>query len=381
MKKTIGRLTAIFAIFLIIPLHGCTKEEAPEPQNEKAQVSEIKPQTKPDNPALDKEETKSPQSVPVDKSLVARVNSIPVYADQLERELVRLRQQLQMMGQTLKKEDLAAMKSAALNSLVSRMLLEQEGIKKGIAIDEEAVKSRIGAFKKRFADEKAFQKALAGMSITYKELQADIRQNLAVKNLIEQEVSDSVTVSPLEKKEYYQSNTHVFQMPEQVRASHILIKVEPEGGQEEKEKARSLIEKIKKDLDGGADFAVLAKEHSQGPSNVRGGDLGFFKRGDMVEPFEKAAFSSEPGQTSGVVETRFGFHLIKTVEKKPSGMRPYEDVEKRIGEFLKNEKIKMKLNEYITDLRTGSQIEILSPDLMPAGDQGKSQGAGGPGSG
>jgi peptidyl-prolyl cis-trans isomerase D len=126
-----------------------------------------------------------------------------------------------------------------------------------------------------------------------------------------------------------------FSDAEEVRARHILVAVTPDADQATKDKARAEAEDLLKQARGGADFEALAKKHSKDPgSAVKGGDLGFFPRGRMVPAFDAAAFALEPGQISDVVETQFGFHVIKLEEKKPAGPRPFEAVREQIEKEL-----------------------------------------------
>ncbi len=102
-------------------------------------------------------------------------------------------------------------------------------------------------------------------------------------------------------------------MSDQVRASHILLMYSGSSrsaATRTKEEAQTLIKQLKKELDGGGDFAKLARQHSDCPSSKSGGDLGTFGRGSMVPPFEQAAFGMQPGQTSDVIETDFGYHIV-----------------------------------------------------------------------
>jgi peptidyl-prolyl cis-trans isomerase C len=149
----------------------------------------------------------------------------------------------------------------------------------------------------------------------------------------------------------------MFKQPEQVKASHILIKVTPDADDAQKATARKKIEEIQQKLKNGGDFAALAKEYSEGPSGARGGDLGFFRHGQMVKPFENAAFGLEPGQVSDVVTTRFGYHLIKVTEKKPAKTLAYSEVKDKIGERLKQQKIEKQAGEYIDGLKKDAKIE------------------------
>lgn len=145
--------------------------------------------------------------------------------------------------------------------------------------------------------------------------------------------------------------------PEEVKASHILIKVEPTADDATKAAARKKIEDLQQKLKAGGDFAELAKENSEGPSNVRGGDLGYFKRGQMVKPFEDVAYSMKIDEVSDLVETRFGYHLIKVSDKKPEQTLAYADVKDKIAQRLKQEKVEKDATLYVEDLKKGAKIE------------------------
>jgi peptidyl-prolyl cis-trans isomerase D len=139
-------------------------------------------------------------------------------------------------------------------------------------------------------------------------------------------------------RDLYDADQARFVEPEQVRARHILLKADrstgPENVQAVRARAQGLLDTIK----NGADFAALAKKHSQDEATAgAGGDLGFFGRGVMVAPFEKAAFAMQPGEVSEVVETQFGFHIIKLEEKKPERVQPLDEVREEIVRELQQE--------------------------------------------
>ena len=110
-------------------------------------------------------------------------------------------------------------------------------------------------------------------------------------------------------------------------------------------------------LQKGEDFGALAKEYSEGPSGPKGGELGYFTRGQMAKPFEDAAFAMKPGEVSGKVETRFGYHLIKVTDKTPETTMSYDDVKDRLGEFLKQKKMQEEINVYVKSLEEQAKIE------------------------
>lgn len=128
---------------------------------------------------------------------------------------------------------------------------------------------------------------------------------------------------------------------------------------QKKDEARKKIDTIQEKLKSGADFATLAKDESDCPSKEKGGDLGYFGKGQMVKPFEDAALALTPGQTSGVVETQFGYHIIKLTDKKPEGIMPFADVKDQLIQYLKQEKVKTELDSYIASLEKTAKIEKL----------------------
>jgi peptidyl-prolyl cis-trans isomerase D len=145
-----------------------------------------------------------------------------------------------------------------------------------------------------------------------------------------------VEVTDEEARSYYDDNLGEFRREERVKARHILIKVPDKPAESDWEKARAEAESLLKKIKEGADFAELAKEFSQDPgSKGKGGELGFFSRGQMVKPFEDAAFALEPGEVSEPVRTKFGYHIIKVEEKQEAGRDSFDSVKGKIVEKLK----------------------------------------------
>ena len=101
----------------------------------------------------------------------------------------------------------------------------------------------------------------------------------------------------------------------------------------------------------------MAKEYSEGPSNVKGGDLGYFRRGQMVKPFEDTAFAMEPNEVSDIIETRFGYHIIRVYDKKPEQTLAYADVKDKLSQRMKQEKVEKDANQYINQLKKDAKIE------------------------
>lgn len=194
----------------------------------------------------------------------------------------------------------------------------------------------------------------------------DIKEqvNMVVNNFLageylKKEVSDKISVKEDDVEAYYRSHKEEFTEPETVRARHILVKVEPSASEEDKKKAREKAEDILKKARAGEDFSRLASEFSDDPgSKAKGGDLGFFSKGRMVPEFEKAAFALKPGALSSIVETQFGFHIIKVEEKKESFLEPYDKVKDRIRDKALNQKRNAQISEFIEKAMKDAGVEF-----------------------
>ena len=162
-----------------------------------------------------------------------------------------------------------------------------------------------------------------------------------------------------EKKQEYETNKDKLNVPDEVKASHILIKVGEKATAEEKQKAKEKIDALRTRAMSGEDFAKLAKENSEDASSSNGGDLGYFKKGDMVKPFEDTAFGLEKDQISPVIETQFGYHVIKVTDKKAAHSLKYEEVSEDIAKFLLNKHKRDEVNKTVDALRKNAKIEIL----------------------
>ncbi len=145
---------------------------------------------------------------------------------------------------------------------------------------------------------------------------------------------NTMTVTPAEVEARYRDNMSVYSTPEQVRASHILFKTE---GKDEPA-VRKAAEAVLARVGAGEDFAALAKQFSEDTSAERGGDLDFFTREAMVKEFSDAAFDQDINEVSGLVKSQFGFHIIKTTDKRPAQTRSLADVRAQIEDQMKYEK-------------------------------------------
>ena len=272
---------------------------------------------------------------------------------------------------------------------VTKTLLLKEAAKKGISVTDAEVAARgdemIKANKGRPGAPATLDEMLAGHPLGAERARAEFRDSVLINKLVDQEIVSKVTVDQEELKKQYQtivsniSERAKAAQPEQVRASHILVKTDDKKDADAAKKEIDALHAQVKGLTGDAltkKFAELAKEKSDCPSKEKGGDLGAFGHGQMVPEFDKAAFDQEIGKIYDPVKTSFGWHLILVTEKIPAKTPTAAEVEKIVAEqkpkladverMLKNRQIEAKFQEYLQGLMQANGFGQPAPQAPAA---------------
>jgi len=286
--------------------------------------------------------------------IVARVNGTEITRSALLNRATALKEQLpaSQVGADFYKK--------VLDDMVGGELLYQSVEKRGLAPTAQEVDAEIESQKGRLGGDVGLGKALEAQGLTLDDLRLELKKEIGIQKLIENEYIPAITVSAEEKRKFYDENSAQMQRPEQFRAAHILLMVEESATPEVKEEVRKKAGALRSLLDAGQDFAELARKNSDDPgSKDSGGELPWMSMGQTVPPFEAAALALAPGETSPVVETQFGFHIIKLHEKRSAGLMPYEEVEGRIDEFLKRRTLQQKIETEIQTLKAQGNVEVF----------------------
>ena len=247
-----------------------------------------------------------------------------------------------------------------LDQLVAYHLLAQESRARKMTVVDAEVDGRLGDIQKGFASEDAFKQGIAAQGLTVDQLRAQARTSLEVAKVIDAEVTSKVAVQDAEVNTFYQQNLERFKQGESVHASHILISLTPNATPVQKTDAKAKAQGVLKQVRGGADFAVVARAQSQDPgSGPKGGDLGFFPKGQMNPQFEDAAFALKPGTVSALVETPFGYHIIKVHERRGPRTAPFAEVSGQIKDHLLQGQREEKLQQFVRQVKSKSKVEIL----------------------
>ncbi len=251
-----------------------------------------------------------------EESVLAIVNGEVITIDEYNEKLKRLStfEKARYRGEEGHKE--------FLNALVHKKLMVQNARKMGLDKDAE-VQKKIEA------------------------LMQEVTERVLIEKLIELEIWGKVVVTDKEAKAYYDKHKDEFQEKEEVRISHILVATEEEA------------QKIRQELEKGADFAELAREKSIDQNAAKqGGDLGYFERGRLLPEFEKVTFGLKVGEVSDVVKTKFGYHIVKLEDKKEAAIKEFYEVSDEIKKKLISGKQQEEYQNWLRQMEEKSKIEI-----------------------
>jgi len=254
-----------------------------------------------------------------------------------------------------------------IEQLTLQALLLRECDKAGIAVTDE---ERDAFFNEMTGGQKSAEEVAQDANMPVEKFLDMITKNMRIEKFLTGKTEDLPAPTEEEAKarfdEIVESNPEAVQTPATVEASHILVSVDAEAEDAEAVDAAAKVkmEEVRQKLIDGADFAEMATEYSDCPSKENGGSLGQFGEGQMVKPFEDAAFAQEVGEIGDVVKTDFGYHVIRVDKKNASGSITFDDVKDDILEALAREKTGTIQRDYLTGLRQGAQIENLEKPIV-----------------
>ena len=288
---------------------------------------------------------------------VATVNGVEISRSKLEAQVNHTINQRGMgSGGITQPGTYKNVQQEVLEQLIVQELLWQEAQRREFVVTDEDVEQQLQKMKSGFDSEQAFLFKIKEGGFTEATFREDIRQQRSARRMVNDGISANIKISDEDVETFYKQNIDKMSSPEQVRARHILIS--PKSDDKEGERlAREKVAVMQRELDGGASFAVVAMENSEGPSAAGGGDLGFFGRGQMVPAFEEAVFALQPGEVSDVVETQFGYHIIKLEERRGAQTVSVEEASERIRPYLAQQRLEEAVQELIEELRASADVE------------------------
>ncbi|WP_422448452.1 peptidylprolyl isomerase [Thermoanaerobacterium sp. DL9XJH110] len=282
-----------------------------------------------------------------DKEVVASVNGEYILKSDFEEQVLQVKKILEANGQDFTtqegKKNLQDIRKKVLDSMIKDVLALQQAEKQNVTLKQGELQEAISQIETYHGGKEALDNYLKEQGMDRKKFENIVKQQLLIQNLKEKLTGD-IKVTDDEVKKYYNDNRDSFKLPSpEIRASHILLPTEEEA------------KKVLSELKAGADFAELARKYSTDPGTKdKGGDLGYFGKGQMVPEFEKAAFSLKPGEVSDVVKTKYGYHIIKVTGERTS--LAFEDVKDYIKSNLEAAEKDDKFNKYMEQWQKQSRI-------------------------
>lgn len=300
----------------------------------------------------------SPVRAEVISGIAAVVNDEVITIMELNREYALVLKEEEKRGN--KPDTTGKLKQELLSAMIDRKLVRQKVKELNIVISEEEVRQSIEEVKhQNKLSQEALVSALIGQGLSFDQYKSQIREQLERLRLMSQEVKSKIQVNDREIKEYYEANIAQFTEDPTYRARHIFLKVPKGASNDEIKKTMLRAVEVMAETSTGQDFAELAKKYSDDPGAAKdGGDLGIFKKGDMLPEIEAAVITMKTGDISELVTSSAGFHIIKLEEKNPGKPKPFESVKGFIDDLLYRKKSEERFKQWAEELRKSAAIDI-----------------------
>lgn len=253
-------------------------------------------------------------------------------------------------------KDPEQMERMVLQRLIEQRLLLQEARKESIAVTSDEVRKRLEDVRARFESEDAFEQSLTESNVTEEQLKEKLRDQLMVQRLVDSKVRSMISVSPQEVAKEIGMHPDLAKPGDRVKASHILVRVNETRSAE---KARALIDDLRKQLASGAEFAALAKRYSEDPHAEEGGAMGWVAQGELLPELDAALFSLKVGELSAPIQTKLGFHLVKVEERRDATTLSVTETDRNLAQQIYQRKFQEAFTRWLTDLKRHAYIELV----------------------
>lgn len=352
-RKGPGFICLAICLIMFLTIACKPSQEAPVASKEQAQTAAV---TAPSAPSPPQQEAASAATVPA--NLVVDVNGHKMTNEQLK---VEMEKRLSIMRDQIPKERLAEVRENVrkhlINEFVTRNLLVDEIKRRNITATEQDVAQALEQLKDSLPQGVTIEELMKRNRVTQEEMKEEIRLGVQINKLVLASLEGKATPTDKEISDFYRKNRDKFNVPESVHVRHILVAKSAGDDEAAKAEKKTKIEDIRKSILAGEDFAQAAIKFSECPSKQAGGDLGTFTRGQMVKPFENAAFSQKKGEIGPVVETDFGYHIIQVLEKNSSTTKGLDaEARQRIQVFLAKQKQQESFDRLLKNLRDKATV-------------------------
>lgn len=301
-------------------------------------------------------------------AIAAVVNDEVITTVEVEREAAQiLKEETGGKGGALDDAAQEKIRSLALSRLVDKRLVEQKIKELGIRVSDDDVRQAIEDVKKQNnLTQEALVTALKGQGLTFDAYKTQLKEQLQRLRLVSQEVKARIQVSDREMQEYYKANQDLFGGGEVFHARHILFRLDRKASSDEIKRVMEHALSVLYEARSGKDFDALVRKYSEDPNAQKdGGDLGSFRRGEMLPEIEEAVAGMKAGDVSDLVSSSLGLHIIRLDSRQPGAAKPFDQVKKEVEEMLYRKKSEERFSRWVEDLRSKAAIEVRRGTLLP----------------
>lgn len=357
--RGIGRVSIVCCLFFFLQ-GGCTSSKKKAEET----ASAIERMNRENQQYLQKQSSSQNKGEEkLDRELVdgiaARVNDEIILisdVDQFSKLLSR------RMGSSLSRDALRTKmaRRQVLERLIEMKLIEQRAKELGIEVEEEDVINTVEQIKEKSGmTHKDFLVQLAKEGLNYKDYLSKVKSDIKRRRLLEIEVKARTQVSDEECKQYYDKHIEEYTTVARARIQQILLQADRKRlDKKEIKEIGKRMKDIRKEVLNGADFGEMAKKYSMGPNSKDGGDVGYFKKGELLPEIERASFSLQVGEISRILQTNIGFHLFRLTEKEDGNRTPFEEVKEEIRQKLVKEAYLKRMEKWIEELKERAFIDM-----------------------
>jgi peptidyl-prolyl cis-trans isomerase SurA len=300
-------------------------------------------------------------------NLAAKVNGKEITMAELDKQF---KARTEGAGQVPAPEEVQDLKMQLLNQMINDEILMEMAAKEGLAATDSEVDLKFNEFKSQYPTDEAFQEQLKTQSMSIDEIKAELRKTQSIEKLVNKEITAKISVSENEIKDFYEKNKQSFNLPQGYHLLHILVtptqEIEVKNAKHDDAKtpteALAKVQKLLHDIQGGQDFGVVARDYSEDPNSApNGGDLNFqtLEAISGIDPrLGEVVKQLKPGETSPIVQSRFGYHIVKLVEKDPGGQKELSDtrVKAQVHQVISNRKDQTLKNAFSELARDKAQV-------------------------
>lgn len=300
-----------------------------------------------------------PFSEAVVERVVAVVNQDIITLSEVEKMVGHLKEEIEAENRLQRRERMNELSRKALDRLIEEKLIDQEVKRSGVKVTGKEVDATIEEIKRRNgATQEDLEKALAKDGLTLEAFKKEVEKKLLRTKLVNWAVKVEPKAGEKEWRDFYQKNIDRYRIEVSYRPGHILFMVPKEAKPEEVREIRGKCQKVLGRIKAGEDFGEMAVLYSEDTSSKDRGDLGYFKRGDLLPAIEKEALRLKIGEVGGIVRTEFGFHIIKLLDQRGGESPPFEEVREKVKADYFEKEFEKALNQFIGTLKEKSIIEI-----------------------